>query len=87
MNNESLLQPMMGIFGDLVLRYWRGTYQSISDLEQAIILTHFRGSREQREDRIGRACVNTQDCSRDVNHHIDQALVSDCEVSLRQQRR
>lgn len=52
-NNEFHTTSNDGIFGDVVLRCWRGSYQSISELEQAIILTHFRGSCENREDRVG----------------------------------
>lgn len=43
-NNEFHPTSNDGIFSDVVLRCWLGSYQSISELEQAIILTHFRGS-------------------------------------------
>lgn len=83
MNNEFPPTSNDGVFGDVVLRCWRGCYQSISELEQAI-LTHLRGSCEKQEDRIGASV--TQDCSEDADP-IDQALVFDCEAFLRQQRR
>ena len=83
MNNEFPPISNDDIFGDIVLRCWRGCYQSMSELEQAI-LTHLRGSCEKQEDGIGASV--TQNCSQDADH-TDQALVSECEAFLRQQRR
>lgn len=46
MNNELPPTSNDGIFRDVVLRCWRGSYQTISELEQATILKQFCGSCE-----------------------------------------
>ena len=83
MNNEFPSTLNDEIFGDIVIRCWRGSYQSISELEQ-VILTHIRDFCEQQRDATGVFII--QDCSKGADP-TDQALVFECEAFLRQQRR
>ena len=82
MNNDIPPTSNDKVFGDTILRCWRGYYPSIFKLEQAISKP-CGGFYEKQKDRLGTSV--TQDCLKDTDLN-ERILVAECEAFLRQQR-
>ena len=68
------------IFGDIILRCWRGSYQSVAEVEQAIRTQLHGFGKKEIEDPYHRNSIKAW------SSVIDQALVAECEAFLRQER-